>query len=109
MITTDFKFSEVHNLAAQIENGIDGVHFKNIFANSNGGVTLIAFKAGQKLDTHTAPADLLIYVVEGEIKFTVGDRPNTVTAGYFLLVGQNEPHSVMANVDSKVMLVKVRR
>lgn len=108
MINTEFKFGEVHDLAAQIESGADNVHFKNIFNNENGGVALLAFKEGQKLDEHLAPANLLVYVLEGEIIFTMLDKPHHLRAGEFMLVGQDVPHSVYADADSKVMLIKVK-
>ncbi|MBD5232264.1 MAG: cupin domain-containing protein [Bacteroidales bacterium] len=108
MLETDYKFSEVHVLANQIEYGEDRVHFKNIFANDNGGVALVAFKAGQKLDTHIAPAELMITVLEGEIVFTVVDKPHTLRAGEFMLVGEGVAHSVLAKADSKMMLTKVK-
>lgn len=108
MLDTDYKFGEVHELTSQIENGAERVHFKNIFNNANGGVALVAFKVGQKLDEHVAPAELMVYVLEGEIEFTVVDRPNRLLAGQFLLVGEGVRHSVVAKADSKMMLVKVK-
>lgn len=108
MLTTEYKFGEVHNLAAQIEAGEDKVHFHGVFSNENGGVVLLAFKAGQKLDTHTAPAELMVNVLEGEIEFTMGDTPHRIKAGEFMLVGADVKHSVAAIADSKVALVKVR-
>ena len=108
MIEKDYKFGEVHQLASQIESGEERVHFKNIFSNNNGGVSLVAFKAGQKLDTHTAPAEVMVTVLEGEIEFTMLDMPHTLKAGEFMLMGENVPHSVSAKVDSKVMLTKVK-
>lgn len=108
MLETDYKFGEVHTLASQIESGSDKVHFKHIFNNENGGVALVAFKAGQKLDTHFAPAELMVNVIEGEIEFTMLDKPHTIKAGEFMLVGADVPHSVLAKADSKMMLVKVK-
>lgn len=108
MIETEYKFGEVHNLANQIESGEDKVHFHGIFTNSNGGVALIAFKAGQALDTHLAPAELMVNVLEGEIEFTMLDTPHNLKAGEFMLVGEGVPHSVVAKTDAKVMLVKVK-
>lgn len=108
MLNTGYKFGEVHNLANQIESGDDKVHFHGIFANDNGGVMLLAFKAGQYLDTHTAPAQVMVNVLEGEIKFTMLDKENILRAGDFLLMGEGVPHSVAANTDAKVMLVKVK-
>lgn len=108
MLSTDYKFGEVHVLANQIETGSDNVHFKNIFNNANGGVALVAFKEGQKLDTHVAPAELMVYVLEGEIEFTMLDKVHHIKAGEFMLVGQDVAHSVAAVADSKMMLVKVK-
>lgn len=75
MMTTEYKFGEVHKLATQIENGPERVVFKHIFENANGGVSLLAFKAGQNLAQHLAPAEVMIYVLEGEVEFTMIDRP----------------------------------
>lgn len=108
MLNTDYKFGEVHNLASQIEYGIDHVNFKRVFENENGGVSLLAFKAGQKLDEHIVPAEVMVCVAEGEIVFTMIDKPHTIKAGEFMLMGAGVPHSVMANKDSKVMLIKVK-
>lgn len=108
MLQTDYKFGEVNVLASQIEPGTDKVMFRNIFGNENGGVTMLAFKAGQALSTHTAPAEVMVCVVEGEIEFTMLDMPHTLKGGEFLLMGADVPHSVIAKTDAKVMLVKVK-
>lgn len=108
MLETDYKFGEVHDLAAQIESGEDRVHFKSIIGNANGAIALVAFKAGQKLDTHTAPAELMVTGLEGEIEFTVADHPHTLNAGQFILVGAGVAHSVVAKTDAKMMLVKIK-
>ena len=108
MLNTDYKFGEVHGIADQVEIGSDKVHFKQIFSNENGGVVLVAFKAGQKLDTHVAPAELMVNVLEGEIEFTMLDKMSIIKSGEFQLVGAGVPHSVTAKVDSKLMLIKVK-
>ncbi len=108
MLETEFKFGEVHTLRDQIEWGSEKVGFKNIFSNTNGGVVMVAFKAGQKLDTHMAPAELMVNVLEGEIEFGMAGNPHTIKAGEFLLMGADVPHSVVAKADTKMMLVKVK-
>lgn len=108
MLQTDYRFGEVYTLTGQIAASDEKVQFRNIFSNPNGGVTLLAFRQGQELTTHTAPAEVMVCVVEGEIEFTMLDMTHTLRAGQFLLMGQDVPHSVKANVDSKVMLVKVK-
>ena len=105
---TEYKFGEVHDLAAQIESGTDRVHFKNLISTGNGGTALVAFKAGQKLETHVAPANLMVYTLEGEIEFTVLDHPHDLSAGRFILVGKDVPHSVIARTDAKMLLIKIK-
>ena len=108
MIDADYKFGEVHALATQLDGAMDKVHFKSIFENANGGVSLLAFKQGQSLAQHTAPAEVMVYVIEGEIGFTMLDKPHIINAGEFLLMGQDVPHSVVAKADSKVLLIKIK-
>lgn len=108
MLNSDYKFGEVHGIANQIETSEEKVQFKHIFNNDNGGVVLVAFKEGQKLDTHTAPAEVMVNILEGEIEFTMLDKVNTLRSGEFLLMGADVPHSVKAKSDSKMMLIKIR-
>ena len=108
MTKTEFRYGEVHGLLNQVEKGNDKVHFRNIFETGNGGVALIAFEEGQSLDTHLAPAEVMVTVLEGEVEFTMDGRPNTIKAGEFLLMGADVPHSVVAKADSKLLLVKVK-
>lgn len=108
MLDTEFKFGEVHVLADQIQTAEDRPQFRNIFSNGNGGVVLVGLSSGQKLDTHTAPAEVMVNVIAGEIEFTMLDRPHTLKAGEFLLMGADVAHSVLAKADSKIMLIKVR-
>lgn len=108
MIDTEYKFGEVHLLADQVQTAADRVQFRNIFGTPNGAVALVAFKEGQKLDEHVAPAELMVNVLEGEVVFTVVDTPHTLRAGEFMLVGEGVAHKVLAKADSKLMLVKVK-
>lgn len=108
MINTEYKFGTVYGLADLVQVNDDQVQFKNIFSNENGGVALIAFREGQRLDTHTAPADVMVTVLEGEIEFTMLEKTHVIRAGEFLLMGADVPHSVASNVDSKVMLTKIK-
>lgn len=108
MLNTEYKFGEVHNLASQIQAAADKVHFHNIFANDNGGVVLLAFKAAQQLATHVAPAEVMVNVLEGEVDFLLNDGVHSLKAGDFMLLGAGVEHSVSAKSDAKVMLIKVK-
>lgn len=108
MLHTEFKFGEVVNLAGQVSGSHTGVQHQNIFGNPHGGVSLLAFETGQQLSEHLSPAQLMVYVVEGEITFTMINEPHTLRAGQFILLGEGVPHSVIAHSASKVMLVKIK-
>lgn len=105
---TNYKFGTVTELLNQIDADDNRVQFHEIFETGNGGVILLAFKKGQKLDTHLAPAEVMVNVLEGEVDFTMLDKTNTIRRGEFILVGANVPHSVEARTDAKVMLVKIK-
>lgn len=106
---TDFRFGEVHTLAYHAKAENDKVAFKNIFENENGGVGILSFEKGQSLSEHLAPAEVMVYVTEGEIEFTMIDNVHNIKAGQFLLMGAFVPHSVVAKENSTVMLVKVKQ
>lgn len=108
MVDTNLKFNEVYNLSDLVAPAEEKVQFANIFATANGGTAALAFKAGQKLDPHTAPAELMVTVLKGEIEFTMLDKPHTLKAGDFILVGEGAEHSVAAKDDSLVLLAKIK-
>lgn len=108
MLNTEYRFGEVYDLFPQVEMNADKVSFKSIFENSHGGVSLLAFKSGQNLAEHLAPAEMMVCVLEGEIEFTMIDKPHAMKAGEFMLMGEGVPHSVRAKTDAKIMLVKIK-
>lgn len=108
MLKTDYKFGEAFPLASQIVKNESEVEFKEIMGNDNGGVVLLAFSAGHDLARHLAPAEVMVYLLEGEVVFTMLDRPVHLHKGDFFLMGSGVPHSVHAVTDAKVMLVKIK-
>lgn len=107
MLKSEYKFGEVFDLSGQVEKGSQ-VEFRDVMNNDNGGVSLLAFAAGMDLATHVAPAEVMVYVLEGEVEFTMLDRPLHVRKGEFFLMGNGVPHSVHAVTDAKVMLIKIK-
>lgn len=108
MLTTDNKFGEVLDLKAQYAPEAANVGFRKVMENANGGIVLLTFAAGQNLAEHLAPAEVMVYVVEGEIHFSMMGTLHTLRAGEFLLMGEGVPHSVVATTAAKVMLVKIK-
>ena len=105
---TNFKFGEVNRFNEAVDYNTDKPEFRQVFETTKGGISLLALKAGQKLDTHQAPFEVMVSVIEGEIEFTMLEKSCRLKAGEFILMGANVPHSVVANVNSKIMLVKIK-
>lgn len=108
MFETEYRFGGVRPLSDQIEIADFHPQFHRIFENANGGIVLLALKKDQQLAQHLAPAQLMVYVIEGSIEFTMIDKPHTINSGEFMLVGEGVPHSVIANADSKILLIKIK-
>lgn len=105
---TSYKFGETFDLTKQVSVSDEKVQFKNVFETENGAVSLLAFKAGQKLATHIAPFEVMVTVLEGEINFVMNDKAYAIKANEFFLMGADTPHSVEATTDAKVMLFKLK-
>lgn len=105
---TAYNCDEVYNLSSQIKIGDDKAQFHKIFSDDNGSVVLVALKGGQSIGTHTAPENVMVYVLEGDIEFTTPGKVNRIKSGEFMLMRADVPHSLKAFADSKITLVKIR-
>ncbi|MCM1028331.1 MAG: cupin domain-containing protein [Pseudoflavonifractor sp.] len=108
MTKTDVTFGEVFNIKDLIGRSAEKIQFAGVVSNEHGGVSLLSFTAGQALPEHLAPAEVMVYVIEGQIEFTMRDNLHTLLAGQFLLMGAGVAHSVVARADSLVMLIKIK-
>lgn len=73
-----------------------------------GTITLFSFDRGEGLSEHTAPYDAFVQVVDGTAEVTIAGSPHRVTAGEFIIMPANVPHSLKAVERFKMMLVMIR-
>ena len=95
-------------LASLVQYQTDAIVSKTLISKKEGVVTVFAFDAGQKLSKHTAPFDALVYAVAGSALFTVGGRPQTLSAGECFIMPTGMPHEVNATEKFKMMLVMIK-
>lgn len=76
------------------------------YESEKGSVTAMAFAPGAGLDTHTAPCDAIVTVLEGEVEFTVGPETFLLTPGSMLNLQPGEEHSVRAITPARLTLTK---
>ncbi len=84
------------------------VEFETIMSSHNGSVDLVALDKDSHLDSHPAPEDVLIYLIEGEADFHIAEDVERLSPGDSLLLAKGTLHSVKPLRDSKVMIVKIR-
>lgn len=71
-------------------------------------LVLFAFDAGEELTEHTASLPVVIQVIDGSVTVEAsGDRAE-LSAGGWLFLEANEPHTVVAEEPSKMLLTMVR-
>ncbi|WP_306532996.1 cupin domain-containing protein [Geobacter sp.] len=73
-----------------------------------GTITLFAFGEGQGLSEHTAPYDAFVEIVDGDADITIAGTDHRVTAGQFIIMPANQPHSLRAVTRFKMLLVMIR-
>lgn len=81
---------------------------KKILAkNADDMAILFALKKNQLLPTHISPVEAFIFVLEGEVLFNIDNINHTITAGESLFFQKNEKHTVLAQKDSKFLVVRL--
>jgi quercetin dioxygenase-like cupin family protein len=78
------------------------------FAAEGVRAVVFAFSAGQELTEHRAPAPILLQALEGELRVTAEGREVVLTPGGVLHLESGVPHSVVADVDGKLLLCILR-
>lgn len=99
---------QAQSLADLVDYQPDSVVSRMLLKAPNGTITLFAFDGHQSLSEHTTPHDALVQVLDGEFEITVSGEPRTVAQGQILLLPANEPHAVLANVPSQMLLTMIR-
>ncbi len=60
------------------------------------------------MSEHIAPAEVMVFVTEGELLLDINGTTHTIQAGQFILMGNGVRHRAEAVTDAKVMLVKIK-
>lgn len=72
-------------------------------------LVLFAFDTGQELTEHTAALPAVLQVVSGRFRVTVGGDTFGMGPGSWLLLDAHEPHSLLAEEPSHLLLTMLRR
>jgi quercetin dioxygenase-like cupin family protein len=93
----------------ELANYQDGsIVSREIVKKPTGNVTIFAFDEGQGLSEHTAPFDALVHVFEGEVEVIIAGKPNHLHGGDMILIPAQQPHSLKALKQFKMILTMIR-
>ncbi|MFT4073806.1 MAG: cupin domain-containing protein [Dysgonamonadaceae bacterium] len=91
-----------------IEYAEGGVISKQILKNKAGNITLFSFDKGQGLSEHTAPFDATVYILEGNVRITLGGTPFILKEGESVIMPANIPHALHAEEKFKMILIMIK-
>ena len=92
-----------------VDYGEGAVVSRTLEKGDTGTLTLFAFDAGEGLSEHSVPFDAWVFVVEGEVRLTIGGKLVTASTGELVLMPSGVPHAVAAEQRCKFLLAMFRR
>jgi quercetin dioxygenase-like cupin family protein len=95
--------------AALPEVPTDGITSRVLHRDGGIRVTIFAFDAGQALSEHTSTRPAILQVLRGEARIGVGDDTVAATAGTWIHLPANLPHSVEADTPLILLLTLLER
>lgn len=98
---------KILNLKTTIEYQENSIVSKIITTNKVSSLTLFAFDKGQIIESHSAPVDAVVQVIEGEVEITISDKKFNLKEGHIILMPKGEPHELEAKTKFKMALFKV--
>jgi quercetin dioxygenase-like cupin family protein len=81
---------------------------RTIIDKKTGTVSFFAFDEGQGLSEHTAPFDVLVYLLDGEAEVIISGKPFRLKGGEMLIMPAKDPHALKAIKRFKMILTMIR-
>ncbi len=70
-------------------------------------VVVFAFDTGELLTEHTSPRAVVVQLLDGAMRFTVGDSEHAMAPGDVIYLAPGERHALVADAPSHLSLVMV--
>jgi len=101
--------TKVAKLEEMITYQTGSVVSRTLINRPTGTVTLFSFDKGEGLSEHTAPYDALVYIIDGEVKITIGDNEYNLKKGDSIIMPEDIPHALQAISRFKMLLIMIRQ
>ncbi|PIE03818.1 MAG: cupin [Acidobacteria bacterium] len=103
------EHAKVHNLADIVDYEKGKVASLTLCQQKEVGVTLFAIDQGEGLNTHSAPGDAMAYILDGQVKITIGGEPSVLETGQMVVMPAGVPHALEAVKPFKMLLVVIKK
>ncbi|MCD8378508.1 MAG: cupin domain-containing protein [Candidatus Gastranaerophilales bacterium] len=90
-----------------VQNETDKIDKKVLLENNESKLTAIAIKKDEMLTQHQSDTDACAYVYDGEVEFHFEAEKFTLKKGELILFKKHDMHSVHANKDSKLLVIRI--
>lgn len=98
-------FSDV---AAEVEPPVDGTLSRTLYQDDLLKVVLFGFAAGQELSEHTASTPAIMQILRGEADVTLGADRVAASAGTWVHMPAQLPHSIRAKTSTVLLLLLLK-
>ena len=103
MALPHFKPGEVMDVRP-LGDGLSKARTSTLVKTDELEVLRLILPAGKRIGTHSAPGEVLIQCLEGQVELNLTDGPRELTAGSLVYLPPAEPHSVRADADSSLLV-----
>jgi len=77
----------------------------SFYAGERSNLAVLALDKDEKLSTHAASGDALVYVIDGEVEIIIDQEEYILTKGESIVMPKNIPHSLLAKEEYRMLLV----
>jgi len=105
---TSVLVAKASNLESLIDYQEDSIVSRTIVDRKAGTITLFAFDENQGLSEHTAPYEVMVYVIDGEVRITISRKSLSLKRGEMTIIPANQPHSLTAKTKFKMLLTMIK-
>ncbi|MFO0935701.1 MAG: cupin domain-containing protein [Gemmataceae bacterium] len=99
---------EIHNLTDKIQPPAQGMIHRLVFQDDQVKVIGFGFAAEHILNKHTAPRPVMLTFISGEATVEVGEETTSASAGTWIHIPADVPHSIHATKPVVMLLVMLK-
>lgn len=105
----NMDYNKVINLKDLVPYGEKTINSMMIALKNSLNSAVFAFDKEEMLSEHSAPADALVYVLDGELEISINKIGHKVKKGEMILMPANIPHALKALEKYKMLLIIVKK